>query len=149
MLLKKASACRPARNYRISGADILNRSCAFDADLESILLGDPPQNPFSTASTQSGHRPALRSCRRTPGSVLSRFCRPHAVRQAHQKLFGEAGDVVLGNKPVLIDLTQLIARQYSRSRTQNFMPRALVDACLSGKALVGRQKQWTESYRKD
>ena len=32
------------------GADSVNRSCAFDARLESILLADPPQNPFSTAS---------------------------------------------------------------------------------------------------
>ena len=44
----------PARNYRISSADILNRSCAFHADLESILLEDPSQNPFSTASANNG-----------------------------------------------------------------------------------------------
>src|ERR1039458_7573416 len=44
----------PARNYRIAWANILNRSCAFHAGLESILLGDPSQNPFSTVSTQSG-----------------------------------------------------------------------------------------------
>jgi len=36
----------PARNYRISGDDILNRSCAFHAGLESILLGDPSKILF-------------------------------------------------------------------------------------------------------
>jgi hypothetical protein len=30
-----------ARNNRIMGANFLNQSCAFDARLESILLGDP------------------------------------------------------------------------------------------------------------
>jgi hypothetical protein len=43
---EKGLSMSPARNYRISGADILNRSCAFDADLESILLGDPPKILF-------------------------------------------------------------------------------------------------------
>jgi hypothetical protein len=33
----------------------LNRCCSFDARLESMLLGDPTQNPFSTVSTQGGH----------------------------------------------------------------------------------------------
>jgi hypothetical protein len=42
-----------ARNNRIMGANFLNQSCAFDARLQSILLGDPPQNPFSTASVIS------------------------------------------------------------------------------------------------
>jgi hypothetical protein len=42
-----------ARNNRIMGANFLNQSCAFDARLESILLADPPQNPFSTASVIS------------------------------------------------------------------------------------------------
>ena len=51
-----------ARNYRISGADILNPSCAFDADLKSILLGDPPQNPFSTASVRSGRDAFVKQC---------------------------------------------------------------------------------------
>src|SRR5450759_5182134 len=54
--VEKGRGMPPARNYRISGDDILNRSCAFHAGLESILLGDPSQNPFSTASTHSGHR---------------------------------------------------------------------------------------------
>src|SRR4030095_14651605 len=53
MLLKKSpqKICRiEIRNNRIMGANFLNRSCAFDARLESMLLGVPPQNPFSTAS---------------------------------------------------------------------------------------------------
>jgi len=52
--VEKGRGMPPARNYRISGDDILNRSCAFHAGLESILLGDPSQNPFSTASVKSG-----------------------------------------------------------------------------------------------
>ena len=40
----------------------MNPSCAFDADLESILLGDPPQNPFSTASVRSGRDAFVKQC---------------------------------------------------------------------------------------
>jgi hypothetical protein len=57
MLLKKSpqKICRIGkRNNRIVGTSLLNRSCVFDAHLESILLGVPPQNPFSTASVKSG-----------------------------------------------------------------------------------------------
>src|SRR5262249_53521681 len=36
-----------------------SRSCAFGAHLESLLLGDPPKNPFSTASTHCGHWPIV------------------------------------------------------------------------------------------
>jgi hypothetical protein len=39
--VEKVRSRPPARNYRINGVDILNRSCAFRAGLESILLGDP------------------------------------------------------------------------------------------------------------
>jgi hypothetical protein len=52
--VEKGFSMPPARNYRISGADVLNRSCAFRAGLESILLGGPSQNHFSTASVKSG-----------------------------------------------------------------------------------------------
>jgi hypothetical protein len=52
--VEKGLSMSPARNYRISGADILNRSCVFHAGLESILLRDPSQNPFSTVSVKSG-----------------------------------------------------------------------------------------------
>ena len=47
----------------ISGHWEYGRTCAFDACLESILLGVPPQNPFSTASTQRRHQPASRNGR--------------------------------------------------------------------------------------
>jgi hypothetical protein len=39
--------------------DFLNRSCAVALDLESMLLRDLGQNPFSTVSTQSGHGAAV------------------------------------------------------------------------------------------
>jgi putative tryptophan/tyrosine transport system substrate-binding protein len=52
--VEKARGMSAARNNRIIGADFLNRPFAFDACLESILLGDPPQNLFSTASTHLG-----------------------------------------------------------------------------------------------
>src|SRR3972149_2762630 len=54
--VEKVDDMPPSRNNRIMGADFLNRSCAFDARLESMLLGGTPQNPFSTASTKSGCR---------------------------------------------------------------------------------------------
>jgi hypothetical protein len=54
--VEKVLGMPPARNNRIMGAEFLNRSCAFDARLESMLLGDPPKNPFSTALTQLGHK---------------------------------------------------------------------------------------------
>ena len=44
----------PARNNRIVGDDFLNRYCAFGGHLESMLLGDPPQNRFSTVSVTLG-----------------------------------------------------------------------------------------------
>jgi hypothetical protein len=55
--VEKVRSMAPPRNNRIDEADFLNRSCAFDAGFESMLLGDPPQNPFSTVSTHSGHCP--------------------------------------------------------------------------------------------
>jgi hypothetical protein len=39
--VKKVGGMPLARNNRIMGANFLNQSCAFDARLESILLGDP------------------------------------------------------------------------------------------------------------
>jgi hypothetical protein len=43
--VEKGLSMSPARNYRISGADILNRSCAFDADLE---LETPSKSFFNS-----------------------------------------------------------------------------------------------------
>jgi hypothetical protein len=37
-----------------------------------MLLGDPSQNPFSTVSTRSGHRPLLRFSGTIPESFLLR-----------------------------------------------------------------------------
>jgi hypothetical protein len=49
--LKKVRGTLSARSQSNRVADFLNRSCAFDACLESILLGASAQNPFLT------HRP--------------------------------------------------------------------------------------------
>src|SRR5687767_5970073 len=49
MLSKKSpkEICRiRIRNNRILGANFLNRSCAFDAHLESMLLGSSVKTPF-------------------------------------------------------------------------------------------------------
>jgi hypothetical protein len=54
--VEKVLSVAVPRNNRIIEGNFLNRSCAFDARLELILLGDPPQNLFSTASTHSGHK---------------------------------------------------------------------------------------------
>jgi hypothetical protein len=51
----KVGGMPPARNNRIMGDDFLNRSCAFVGCLESILLGDHPQNHFSTVSVKTGN----------------------------------------------------------------------------------------------
>ena len=53
--VEKVGDGAPARNNRIASDDFLNRTCAFGSRLESILFRGPPQNPFSTASTPSGH----------------------------------------------------------------------------------------------
>ncbi len=42
----------PVRNNRIIRVDFLNRTCALGARFESMLLGDPPKNPFSTVSVK-------------------------------------------------------------------------------------------------
>src|SRR5215467_11226304 len=53
--------CRPsARNNRIIIADFLNRSCAFDARLESILRAAPAQI-LSTASARIGRTSLLQN----------------------------------------------------------------------------------------
>jgi hypothetical protein len=56
--VEKVPGMPPARNKRIMGAEFLNLSCAFDARLESMLLGDLPKNPFSTWGN-SGIEPYL------------------------------------------------------------------------------------------
>jgi hypothetical protein len=45
-VVEKVCGVPPARNNRIMMADFLNRSCAFDARFESILLADPPKILF-------------------------------------------------------------------------------------------------------
>jgi len=53
--VEKVGSTALARNNRIPGDDFLNRPCALSGRLESMLLRDPPQNRFSTASTHTGH----------------------------------------------------------------------------------------------
>src|SRR6266446_1379041 len=48
--VEKGGGIQPAHNNRIMGASFLNRSCGFDARVESMLLGAPPQKPISTAA---------------------------------------------------------------------------------------------------
>jgi hypothetical protein len=47
--VEKVRDAPPTRNNRIMRADVLNRSCEFTGRFESILLRDPPQNPFSNS----------------------------------------------------------------------------------------------------
>src|SRR5258708_38515212 len=59
MLLKKStkrSCATRSGNNRIRANGFLNRCCSLDAHLESMLLRAPLKIPFSTVSTQSGHR---------------------------------------------------------------------------------------------
>jgi len=60
--VEKVGGMPSARNNRIMGADFLNRYCVFGTRLEPILLGDPPQNPFSTASAQGGRADRRAEC---------------------------------------------------------------------------------------
>jgi ATP-dependent DNA ligase len=53
--VEKVGSTASARNNRIPGDHFLNRPCAISGRLESMLLRDPPQNRFSTASTRNGH----------------------------------------------------------------------------------------------
>src|SRR5262245_27608974 len=114
MLLKKSATRDQRATIGSGGTNFLNRSCTVARRFESILLREPSQNPFSTASTQSGHGQGLSSCRFEPlrcpvlsvggGNAAARFhqnycrlsssvsgcgprtaARPHA---AHRRTFG-------------------------------------------------------------
>ena len=73
------------RNNGIIESDFLNRSCAFEACLELILLGDPPENLFSTASTKSMHYRIATAMAGSPRSAdipcggWSCVCVPNAI----------------------------------------------------------------------
>jgi len=54
--VEKVRRAPPSRNNRILRVNFLNQYCASEADLESIVRGDP-QNLFPTASTQLGYSP--------------------------------------------------------------------------------------------
>jgi hypothetical protein len=45
--VEKVGGMPAARSNRIVAAGFLNRPCAFDASLESILLGDPSNSFFN------------------------------------------------------------------------------------------------------
>ena len=67
--VEKVLGMAALRNNRIIESDFLNRSCAFEACLELILLGDPPENLFSTASViLRKDSPRAHLFRVTPGS---------------------------------------------------------------------------------
>jgi hypothetical protein len=52
--VEKVRGITAPRNNRIIDGNFLNRSCGFGAYLELILLRDPPENLFSTASVKNG-----------------------------------------------------------------------------------------------
>jgi hypothetical protein len=58
--VEKVLGMAAQRNNRIIESDFLNRSCAFESFLELILLGDPPENLFSTASVMQRLREGIR-----------------------------------------------------------------------------------------
>jgi len=114
-----------ARNYRISGGDILNRSCAFDADLESILLGDPPQNPFSTASTKSGHDRMSTQCPLCANSRHWRYCMSRIRVSASSWLFQMAGLISKKSHCHAINAIALIGRGWPVGKNVSKMTSAL------------------------
>ena len=56
---------------RIPANRFLNQDCAFVLGLESMLLRDPPQNPFSTGSVKLGHSAMSAQCPVKPLAQLS------------------------------------------------------------------------------
>jgi hypothetical protein len=48
--VEKVRGTSDKRNNKIINDDLLHRTCALDARIDSILLREPPQNLFSTAS---------------------------------------------------------------------------------------------------
>jgi len=76
--VEKVPGMPPARNKRIMGAEFLNRSCAFDARLESMLLGDPLKILFQQ------HRPIPDlGSRRTGVAIHGLF--DHLVRPGKER----------------------------------------------------------------
>jgi hypothetical protein len=75
--VEKVRSMPPTRNNRINETDFLNQHCAFDADAGfSMLLGDPSQNPFPTAS-----------------SLADMTISPHDVRIAPNKSSGNSSAI--------------------------------------------------------
>jgi len=68
------------RNNRIMGVDFLNRTCAFDAHFESILLRKPPKNLFR----QHRPNPAVIVIRLV--GQLSRDKLPFAAMERHGRI---------------------------------------------------------------
>jgi hypothetical protein len=69
-------------NNRITGVDFLNRTCAFDAHFESILLRDPPQIFFRQ------HRPNPDNGTAARDLLL---CRDSSCRVRHHGAAGSVG----------------------------------------------------------
>src|SRR5215471_3532195 len=71
--VEKVGATLTTRNNRIAQAGFLNRSCAFDARLESILREDPSKSFFDSIGHKAtfGHSKIVRRNRpRSAGSAL-------------------------------------------------------------------------------
>src|SRR5262249_25410001 len=85
--------------------DFLNRSCAVALDLESMLLRDLGQNPFSTVSSRSGHRSDRNLA--SQQAAAPRVCRPPrrrafglSCRGRRAFLFGRSRRLMAGVGPV-------------------------------------------------
>jgi hypothetical protein len=66
--VEKVGGMPLARNNQIMGANFLNQSCAFDARLESILLGDPFKILFQQHRSLADIATGQRDIRFTPES---------------------------------------------------------------------------------
>jgi hypothetical protein len=68
---------RCARSFNAATAASFNQDCVFAPGLESKLFRDPPQNPFSTASTQCAPCPIIGTGREF-GGISPRAVQGHS-----------------------------------------------------------------------
>jgi hypothetical protein len=108
--VEKVVGMSAVRNNRIIGADFLNGAFAFGACIESILLGDPPQNLFSTASVILG---SYRTATLASGAPQSTDIKDRVAGRAGEAM---AVDFGLAYASIFRPISIVISRHYCRQR---------------------------------
>jgi hypothetical protein len=109
--VEKVGGMPPARNNRIMGADFANRTCAFGARLESMLLRDPLKILFQQHRPQAVMRWSSRPtcCGRIRGARIAASCTARTTkylvrRFVSRKLSRQSDQAVVRDKWGLIRL---------------------------------------------